>query len=242
MSSVAQNSITGTGSASNNQSLTDFWNNFGKQNPANPAVTTEGKLVEKGMGGLVNWALLNPTNKTIGGFTSGSLMGAYKNYMDMGQDLTYRKAQLGQNLEYEKGMQQLSTGNTAILMGMEGNITKDLTKLAGNIGSRQIGEEGDQERRTARVLGDESRLSMMEEGSQNRMTLGAQGIQDRLGTKAKGKEDRLSRREQGLQDRLLTQTKGSEERKTQRDMFRGQRQMRADARGPIRGAGARFFR
>ena len=112
-------STINTDSSSNNQSLTDFWNKFGKSNPTNPAVTTEGKLVEKGMGGLINWAILNPTNKTIGGFTSGSLMGAYKNYMDMGQDLTYRKAQLGQNLDYEKGMQQLTTGNTAILMGME---------------------------------------------------------------------------------------------------------------------------
>tara|TARA_B100001250_G_scaffold70719_1_gene57035 strand:- start:8491 stop:9201 length:711 start_codon:yes stop_codon:yes gene_type:complete len=235
MSSAAANVSNQSGTAT---SLQNFWNTA---YAGNQPVTSTGKMIHGGAGNLVNWGILNPTNKTIGGIVSGALMDANINYMRMGQDLQYQKGQYANMLDYEGGIQNLMTGNTATLMGLEGNITKDLTKVSGQIGSRQIKEKGDQERRTARVLGDETRLGMMEEGSQNRMTLGAQGLQDRLLTKTKGSEDRLSRREQGSQDRMLTQTKGDQDRKTQRDLFRENRKMRADARGAIRSSGSRFF-
>jgi hypothetical protein len=201
---------------------------------ANPAgynfATTAGTLVNQGIGGLVDLGNKYKDNESISGLVTGSIADTFRTQANTGLAIQYNDAFLGSLGNFQRGLENVKTGNTLKLMGAEGAINRDL-----------IGFQGEQQRSAIRETGTQDRLGYQTQGEQQRLTVGAQGAQDRLGYVTQGEQQRLGIGEQGVQNRLTVAAQGQQEREILAEKGSQELRLRADARGAVRNQGARFY-
>jgi hypothetical protein len=140
--------------------------------------TTAGTLVNQGIGGLVDLGNKYKTNESISGLVTGSIADTFRTQANTGLALQYNDAFLGSLGNYQRGLENVKTGNTLKLMGTEGAINRDL-----------IGFQGEQQRSTIRETGAQDRLGYQTQGEQQRLGYAAQGAQERLTLGEKGNQE-----------------------------------------------------
>lgn len=247
---------TTNANANNTVSSTDFGSMLDN-------LTIEGSALQGGLSGLTTLANTFDKNTDITGNVVGKLGDIFTTQATKGIMLNYEKDLANATYEIDSKKMDRETEEALELGAAEHGWKKDEYAALGaqdrlTIGKTgeetrlNIGEEGKQDRlnigaqkdadiATIGETGKQQRLGIMETGEQQRMNIGAEGTQDRLNIAATGREQRLGIKETGQQTRLNRMTDADEKRKTLREDYRQQKGMRADARGAISSAGARFF-
>jgi hypothetical protein len=135
-----------------------------------------GQYVNMGIQGLVDYGNKFKDNETVQGIVGGKIGDVYGTAANTGLAIAYNDAFLGSLGTYQKGLEDLKTGNTLKLMGAEGAITSDL-----------YGKQGDEQRKTVETQGQQSRLLTQTQGEQERLNLQETGNQTlRLRADARG--------------------------------------------------------
>ena len=242
--------------ANNTVSSTDFGSMLDN-------LTIEGSALQGGLSGLTTIANTFDKNTDITGNVVGKLGDIFTTQATKGIMLNYEKDLANATYEIDSKKMDRETEEALELGAAEHGWKKDEYAALGdqdrltigktgeetrlNIGAEgaqdrlNIGAQKDADIATIGETGKQQRLGIMETGEQQRMNIGAEGTQDRLNIAATGREQRLGIKETGQQTRLNRMTDADEKRKTLREDYRQQKGMRADARGAISSAGARFF-
>ena len=247
---------TTNANANNTVSSTDFGSMLDN-------LTIEGSALQGGLSGLTTLANTFDKNCDIRGNVVGKLGDIFTTQATKGIMLNYEKDLANATYEIDSKKMDRETEEALELGAAEHGWKKDEYAALGaqdrltigktgeetrlNIGAEgaqdrlNIGAQKDADIATIGETGKQQRLGIMETGEQQRMNIGAEGTQDRLNIAATGREQRLGIKETGQQTRLTRMTEGDEKRKTMKEDYRQQKGMRADARGAISSAGARFF-
>lgn len=158
--------------------------------------TVPGQLIYEGLGGLTQWGnTYGKDNETVGGLVHGAIADIYKTQANTGLAIQYNDSFLDSLGKYQAGQEDLKTGNTMKLMGVEG-------ALASNLLGRQ---------------GEEQRANYREEGEQTRLGYRTQGEEQRAGYRTQGEEQRAGYRTMGEQERLTQGDKTNQELRLRAD-------------------------
>jgi len=129
-----------------------------------------GELINQGLGGLTQWGnTYGKDNETVGGLVHGAIADIYKTQANTGLAIQYNDAFLGSLGKYQAGQEDLKTGNTMKLMGLEGALASNL-----------LGRQGEEQRAGYRVQGEEQRAGYRTQGEEQRAGYRTMGEQERL--------------------------------------------------------------
>lgn len=132
--------------------------------------TVPGQLIYEGLGGLTQWGnTYGKDNETVGGLVHGAIADIYKTQANTGLAIQYNDAFLGSLGKYQAGQEDLKTGNTMKLMGLEGALASNL-----------LGRQGEEQRAGYRVQGEEQRAGYRTQGEEQRAGYRTMGEQERL--------------------------------------------------------------
>lgn len=138
--------------------------------------TVPGQLTWQSIGGLVDLANKYKDNKTVSGFVVGKIADSFATGENTSQAIRYNDAFLGSLGKYQAGQEDLKTGNTMKLMGVEGALASNL-----------LGRQGEEQRAGHRTQGEEQRAGYRTMGEQERLTQGDKTNQElRLRADARG--------------------------------------------------------
>lgn len=143
--------------------------------------TTPGTLVSSGTRSITDLMNRFKDNESITGLGIGTLFDIGRTQVNTGLAVQYNDAFLGSLGNYQKGLEDLKTGNTMKLMGAEGAIARDL-----------LGKQG-----------EEQRAGIRETGMQERLNIGATGEQQRLGFITQGEQERLTKARETVEEKRL---------------------------------------
>lgn len=131
-------------------------------------------------------------NESITGLGIGTLFDAGRTQVNTGLAVQYNDAFLGSLGNYQKGLEDLKTGNTMKLMGAEGAISRDL-----------LAKQGEEQRAGIRETGMQERLNIGATGEQQRLGYVTQGEQQRLGLVTQGEQERLTKAQETVEEKRL---------------------------------------
>ncbi|MEB3320507.1 MAG: hypothetical protein VKI63_06165 [Cyanobium sp.] len=214
--------------------------------------TLAGMLQAQGQQGNIDIANRFRNNKSIQGLVVGGMIDANTTAQKTASAMMYNKAFMEDTFRHNMAMADADVGRASTLMGIQGNIDKEMSAVEGDQLRRTVAEQGsqnrqltvaqgEQERQNIAARGDQDVRAIGATGDQNVRAIGAKGDQDVRAIAAKGDQDVRTIGATGDQNVRAIITQGEQSRLGQDRDRDNTIALREDARRQIARQGARFY-
>jgi hypothetical protein len=194
------------------------------------------------------WAAGNSQNNLVAGAANDLFYNAASADLQTRSDVNYAMQMAPLSLEYQQGAQSIMTDALLKLKAADAAIARDLTEQTGQINTGIESIRADTLKYGADRQLDSTRLNQQQETERSRYTADSLERTSRFGQEQETQRSRYTADSNRVigQDRNQSEErqiglKGAEERRTLQQGTDETLRLRADARGAIRRAGARFY-